>query len=124
MEYITIIEDNTHYPYCQKDKIVFRVPENSPEIKCEDMDFSLGWGEWRTFKTQHIICPKCSEKILIDHYERYPKCCSYKERFKEMWLLNKISKLEKKISQMEYAPPDGRKFLKILNEAKNAGDFA
>ena len=106
---------NLNLPYygcCAKDQLMFEVPTDSPEIKI------------RPHYIRYVICPECKQECQLT------RCREEEPRYGfgpsvEMITFIRSFLAEKRITQLEYAPPPngGNKFQEILNEAKEAGDF-
>ena len=120
MEYLSTPSFFFMYFACNSDKLVFRVPSNSPDIYIPDLGHAAA---------ESIKCPKCHQRLPLsgkytqELYETaYVQSLNEKIRRLEERVA-RMDELERRVSEIEYAPTGGPEFLKLVEEAKAAGDF-
>lgn len=97
----------TYYEYfrCPTDKLVFRVPWN-------ELKFDKIWG------MDTFICPKCQRKMWTGAASKKDYTSALIQS-----LSVKVEELQRKVAELEFSPSGGPEFLKLVEEAREAGDF-
>ena len=103
------------YFICGKDQLVFRVQSNLVK--------------WTKSQQPVFSCPRCGLKLweagtyaMTLYGDAYVQSLNEKIRRLEERVA-RMDELERRVAAIEYAPTGGPEFLKLVEEAKAAGDF-
>lgn len=71
-------------------------------------------------------CPTCSNRVDINNnrfsrFALYTEFCKLSQSFQTMQ--DQLNSIDKRLTMLEFTPPNGTEFQRILKEAQDAGDM-
>lgn len=110
--------ENKLFGHCATCDQVLEVDRNS-ELKVRRL-----YHESRNIRI--ATCPTCARQIDINNnrfskFALYAEICKLTETLKD--ITDQLISIDKRVSLLEFASPNGTEFQKILSEAQDAGDF-
>lgn len=111
MKTVKYVFEDVYCGYCQKCEVIIAADRdelNTNQVPCAGRFYN------------YVTCPSCKTFCIVEpsreRYEPY--------RINTLYLLYKFMNCDIRLTQMEYSPPNGSEFKKILREAEENGDFS